>query len=207
MVAETVGHSITMNDPDLSLVERSQQNDLEAFEVLVQRYQGKVYSFVCKMTNDVADAEDIVQEVFIRVYRSIHRFRAESTFQTWLYRIALNMCVDRSRRSQREVPVAFSLDANPEQEGTERLREIPDESHNPERVAERAELQSRVRRCLAQMSAKLRTVIVLYDIQGLSYEEIAATLRCPIGTVKSRLFNARADLARRLESYLAETPD
>ena len=202
MVADAIRGLATMTDVDVALVERCQQNDLEAFEELVRRYQARIYNFVCKTTNNPADAEDMAQEVFIRVYKSIHRFRSESTFQTWLYRIAHNICVDRSRRSQRQVPVAYSLDAPTEDDGEEHPRDLPDRTGNPEQVAERTELQQRVWGCLAQMSEKLRTVIVLYDIQGLSYEEIAETLSCPLGTVKSRLFNARAELGRRLQSYV-----
>jgi RNA polymerase sigma-70 factor (ECF subfamily) len=202
MVARAIRGPIAMDDADEALVERCKANDLHAFEELVRRYQTKIYNFVCKMTGDSADAEDIAQDVFVRVYQSVHRFRGESTFQTWVFRIAMNMCVDRSRRTQRRVPVAYSLDASPEEGAEDSAREIPDETQVPERLAERAELQLEVRRCLAGMSAKLRTVVILYDIQGLSYEEIAQTLRCPIGTVKSRLFNARAELGRRLQPYL-----
>jgi len=202
MVAQAITGSATMTDADTLLVERCQQNDLEAFEELVRRYQNRIYSFVCKTTNDPTEAEDLTQETFLRVYKSIHRFRGESTFQTWLYRIAHNICVDRSRRSQRQVPVAFSLDAPHDDDGETGPRELPDESRNPARVAERGELQRLVRHCLSQMSEKLRTVIILYDLQGLSYEEIAETLACPLGTVKSRLFNARAELGRRLQFYI-----
>lgn len=190
-----------MTDADLVLVERCQRNDLDAFEELVGRYQNRIYNFVCKMTNDPVEAEDLTQEIFLRVYTAIHRFRGESSFQTWLYRIAHNLCVDRSRRSQRQVPVAFSLDAPLDDDTESGARELSDESRNPARLAERGELQRQVRRCLGQMSEKLRTVIILYDLQGMSYEEIAATLACPLGTVKSRLFNARAELGRRLQSY------
>jgi len=202
MVADAIRGLATMTDVDAALVERCQQNDFDAFEELVQRYQTRIYNFVCKMTNSPADAEDIAQDVFVRVYKSIHRFRGESTFQTWLYRIAHNICVDRSRRAQRQVPVAYSLDAPTEEDGGEHPRDLPDRSGSPEQIAERTELQQRVWRCLGQMSERLRVVIVLYDIQGLSYEEIAKTLSCPIGTVKSRLFNARAELGRRLQSYV-----
>ena len=112
------------------------------------------------------------------------------------------MCVDRSRRAQRQVPVAFSLDAPLEEGAEEGARELPDSGTDPEQLAQRGELQKQVRHCLSQMSEKLRSVVVMYDIQGMTYEEIAATLRCPMGTVKSRLFNARAELGRRLQSYV-----
>jgi len=205
MVASAIARPTVMSDPDLALVQRCKQNDLAAFEELVCRYQGKLYNFVCKTTSNAQDAEDLVQDIFVRVYRSLHRFRGESTFQTWLYRRAHNMCVDRSRHVSRRVRATFSLDARPagrEDSTGEQRRELADATAVPSDLAERQELRQQVRQCVAKLSEKLRVVVVLYDLQGFSYDEIAQILGCPLGTVKSRLFNARVELARLLEPYL-----
>lgn len=188
-------------DRDQDLVERCRANDRVAFDELVERHKNRIYGFIVRMVNDTYEAEDLTQEVFLRAYKCVRGFRGEANFQTWLYRIASNLCVDWSRKRKRRVDVAFSLNQAQEEEA-DGTKEIPDHGANPEVAAQRAELQASVREVLAQLSDKLRAVIVLYDLEGLTYEEIARSLGCPIGTVKSRLFNARAELGRRLRSYV-----
>lgn len=191
-------------DPDLALVNRCKENDAASFELIVHRYKNKIHNFVSRMVSNPEDAEDVTQEVFLRVYTRIHYFRGDSSFQTWLYRVATNLCVDRSRRVKRQVPQAFSLDESYDDEDRGNGREIADERSDPFHEVARGELKRVVQGGLAKLSEKLRTVIVLYDIQGLSYEEIAQVLGVPIGTVKSRLFNARAELARKLKPYVVQ---
>jgi RNA polymerase sigma-70 factor (ECF subfamily) len=191
-----------MDHSDLALVERCQRGDRAAFEALVKRYQDRIYNFVYRMTEDPDEAEDLTQEVFVRVYRSLPRFRGQASFQTWLYRIASNLCIDRHRHQERSPQVVRSLDAPVEGPDGEREFEVPDWQSNPESAFLSQELREQVHRALASLTEKLRVVVVMYDMQGLSYEEIAQILRCPVGTVKSRLFNARAALREALRPYV-----
>lgn len=197
--------NIELDGVDSALIDQCRQQDAAAFESIVNRYKNKVYNFVYRMISNPEDAEDITQEVFLRVYTRIHRFRGDSSFQTWLFRIATNLCVDRGRKLKRQVQQATSLNqplADHGEEGSGAGRDIPDLLSDPYRAVARDELQQVVQDGLGRMSEKLRAVVVLYDIQGLSYEEISQTLGVPMGTVKSRLFNARAELARRIKGYV-----
>lgn len=200
----TLRSATEMEDIDLILVGRCKRNDSGAFEILVHRHKNRLYNFVYRMINNAEDAEDVTQEVFLRAFTRLQLFRGECVFQTWLYRIATNLCVDRSRKIKRQGPTPLSLDEPRDDEGEGNVREIPDERSDPFHELARQELRRNVQQGLARMSPKLRSVVVLYDIQGLSYEEIAQVLRIPVGTVKSRLFNARAELARKLKPYVVD---
>jgi RNA polymerase sigma-70 factor (ECF subfamily) len=171
------------------------------FEPAVRSYKDKIFHYVCRLTGDVEEAEDITQEVFVRAYRSRETFRGECSYMTWLHRIAINLCIDRARDRQRRVDDAVSLDAPLDSDDAPGW-EPSDWSHDPCRELERAELRERVQQSLGTLPDKLRNVVVLYFMQDLSYEEIAATMECSVGTVKSRLFNAKARLARKLRSYV-----
>lgn len=191
-----------MDRRDRAFVERCQRGDQAAFEGLVQRYQDKVYNFVCRMIEDPDEAEDVTQEVFVKAYRSLPKFRGQASFQTWIYRIASNLCIDRHRHRERSPQVVRSLDAPLEGHDGEMEFEVPDWQYNPESSFLSQELREEVHQALASLSEKLRLVVVMYDMQGLTYEEIAQVLRCPVGTVKSRLFNARAALREALRPYV-----
>jgi len=190
-------------DSDAYLVERALDKDLAAFEKLVTRYQGKIISYAARMLSDQDEAEDVAQEVFVKAYRSLESFRGASSFSTWLYRIATNLCIDRVRKRKRSPQQAYSLDEPLDKEDDAGGRDLPDLSMEPTKNVEREELRKQVRSTVAEMPDKLRSVLVMCDIQGMAYEDIAKVLDCPIGTVKSRLFHARADLARRLRPYMA----
>ena len=190
-------------DNDLALVERALGDDIAAFETLVSRYQSRIIAYSMRMLRDNEDAEDVAQETFIKAYRSLDSFRGASSFSTWLYRIATNLCIDRARKRKRSPQQAYSLDEPFDKEEDSGGREIADLSEEPSRGVERDELRRQVRETVALMPEKLRAVLVMCDIQGMAYEEIAQSLECPIGTVKSRLFHARADLARRLRPYMS----
>lgn len=190
-------------DSDLALVERALGDDIAAFEALVSRYQNRIIAYSVRMLHDNEDAEDVAQETFIKAYRSLDSFRGASSFSTWLYRIATNLCIDRARKRKRSPQQAYSLDEPFDNEESGGGRELPDLSSEPSRGVERDELRRQVRETVAQMPEKLRAVLVMCDIQGMAYEQIAQALDCPIGTVKSRLFHARADLARRLRPYMS----
>ncbi len=189
-------------DEDAALVERALNEDLAAFEQLVTRYQDKITGFAARMLSDRDEAEDVAQEVFIKAYRHLESFRGASSFSTWLYRITTNLCIDRVRAKKRRPQSAYSLDEPIDREEDSGKREIADLSFEPSGQIERDELRLQVRQTMAEMPEKQRSVLVMCDLQGMAYEEIAQVLDCPIGTVKSRLFHARADLARRLKPYM-----
>ncbi|MBV9866817.1 MAG: sigma-70 family RNA polymerase sigma factor [Abitibacteriaceae bacterium] len=190
-------------DSDSYLVERALDNDLAAFEKLVSRYQSKIVSYATRMLSDADEAEDVAQEAFVKAYRSLESFRGASSFSTWLYRIATNLCIDRVRKRKRSPQQAYSLDEPMDKEEERGGRDVPDDSGEPSKNIEREELKAQVRQTVAEMPEKLRSVLVMCDIQGMSYDDIAGILDCPIGTVKSRLFHARADLARRMRPYMS----
>lgn len=187
------------------LVERARAGDALAFDELVTLYMDKIYSYVARMVGDTSEAEDIAQETFVKAFRNIRSFRGASSFQTWLYRIASNLTIDAVRRRKRRENTV-SLDAPVEGDAGQITRELEDVSlAGPSGSLETAELQRHVHRAIQELSPKLRAVVVLYELQGLSYEEIAEVLRCPLGTVKSRLFNARMELKERLRGILTES--
>jgi RNA polymerase sigma-70 factor (ECF subfamily) len=185
-----------------ALVARAKQRDYAAFEQLIRLYKDRIYNYVSRMLHDPTEAEDIAQETFIRAFQSLPHFRGVSSFQTWLYRIAGNLAIDAARRRKRRDSQSVSLDEPLNAQDGEVVRDVPDPRHGPAGMAEVNQLQGEVLKAIAELSPKLRPVIVLYDLQGLSYQDIAEVLGCPLGTVKSRLFNARAQLKEKLESRL-----
>jgi len=191
-------------ESDVYLVERALDGDIVGFEKLVVRYQNKLIGYVARMTNgDRDEAEDIVQETFIKAYRSLDGFRGQSSFSTWIYKIATNLCIDHARSRKRRPQSAYSLDEPYEKDGDDKGgREIADDRYEPGKGVERDEMRQMVRETVAAMPEKQRQVLVMCDLQGMAYEEIAANLEIPLGTVKSRIFHARADLARRLRPYM-----
>ncbi len=184
------------------LVERAKAGDRPAFGQLVEVYQDKIYGYVSRMLGDPDEAEDVAQETFVRAYRSLPHFRGAASFHTWLYRIASNLAIDVARRNRRQSTGDFSLDEPLESEEGDYEREIADESGSPEQLTQRREMQELVRQAVAELPEKLRAVVVLYELQGESYEDIAEILGCPLGTVKSRLFNARSQLKDMLEQLV-----
>ena len=191
--------AIRMPLTDLSLVERCRVNDDAAFGEVVARYKAKIYNYVYRMTGSADDAEDLTQEVFIRMYTSIDSFRGQSSLNTWLFRIAGNLCIDRFRRSKNRTP-AYSLD---EPVGDDaQAREVADETYAPHRLLENVEMAEQIQTALSKLPEKLRATLLLHDIEGMPYEEIAQIAGCPLGTVKSRLFNARMQLRQHLAGYL-----
>ena len=184
------------------LVERAKAGDRPAFGQLVEVYQDKIYGYASRMLGDPDEAEDVAQETFVRAYRSLPHFRGAASFHTWLYRIASNLAIDVARRNRRQSTGDFSLDEPLESEEGDYEREIADESGSPEQLTQRREMQELVRQAVAELPEKLRAVVVLYELQGESYEDIAEILGCPLGTVKSRLFNARSQLKDMLEQLV-----
>ena len=195
-------------DGDLEWVRQCQEGDLQAFRRLVERYEGRIYTLACSILGDRETARDAAQEAFIRAYRSLPGFRAKSGFYTWLYRIAVNICLNTARRERRR-PDTASLDGLLESGKTPPERLFG--GTLPADEAERAELQASIQAVLNSLSPDHRVVVVLKDIEDLSQEEIAEALGCSVGTVKSRLSRARVhlrDLLRPIyEEWMGRTPD
>jgi RNA polymerase sigma-70 factor (ECF subfamily) len=182
-------------ESDLALVERVQRGDKAAFDVLVLRYQHKVLKLVMRYIRDAMEAEDVTQEAFIKAYRALPGFRGDSAFYTWLYRIAINTAKNALVSSKRR-PVDYDLDLqDPDQyELQARLKD----GETPEHLVLTEEIRETVNAAMAELPEDLRTAIVLREIDGLSYEEIATAMDCPVGTVRSRIFRAREAIDRKL---------
>ena len=181
---------------DLSLVQRVQRGDKSAFDVLVRKYQHKVVKLVMRYMRDPADAEDVAQEAFIKAYRALPQFRGESAFYTWLYRIAINTAKNAIVSRDRS-PVEYDLDLQ-DQEGSYDMQGRLADTETPEALALTDEIRTIVNKAIEALPEDLRTAIVLRELEGLSYEEIAAAMDCPVGTVRSRIFRAREAIDRKL---------
>lgn len=181
---------------DISLVRRVQRGDKGAFDVLVLKYQHKVIKLVMRYVRNPAEAEDIAQEAFIKAYRALPQFRGDSAFYTWLYRIAINTAKNAIVSRDRS-PVEYDLDLQNPEESYDMHGRLKD-AETPEGLVLTEEIRSTVNDAIAALPEDLRTAIVLRELDGLSYEEIAATMDCPVGTVRSRIFRAREAIDRRL---------
>ena len=190
---------MTQDENDQQLVQRVQAGDQSAFNLLVLKYQHRVLKLVGRFVSDAAEAQDVAQEAFLKAYRALGSFRGESAFYTWLYRIAINTAKN-ALVAQRRRPVDFDLDLqDPEQfERQARLKEVD----TPEGVLLTEEIREVVERAMEQLPEDLRTAIVLRELEGLSYEEIAEAMDCPVGTVRSRIFRAREAIDKKLKPLL-----
>ena len=195
-----------MAQTDTALIARCQKADVAAFNEIVARYKNKIYNYLLRMTGSQDDAEDLTQEVFVRMYTNIRSFRAEASLSTWLFRIAGNLAVDAFRRGKKERGVVTSLDASSgvggEDETGAATQDVPDWSQEPTRLFGHKELGGQIQAALEKLPPKLRSAVVLYDVEGLPYEEIARIENVPLGTIKSRIFNARVALREQLRPYL-----
>ena len=180
---------------DLSLVRRVQRGDKGAFDALVLKYQHKLVKLVMRYVRNPAEAEDIAQEAFIKAYRALPQFRGDSAFYTWLYRIAINTAKNAVVSRDRS-PIEYDLDRSSD-ESYDMQGRMKD-SETPEGLVLTDEIRSIVNAAIDALPEDLRTAIVLRELEGLSYEEIATTMDCPVGTVRSRIFRAREAIDRRL---------
>ena len=187
---------MTADASDLSLVQRVQRGDKGAFDVLVLKYQHKVVKLVMRYVRNPAEAEDIAQDAFIKAYRALPQFRGDSAFYTWLYRIAINTAKNAVVARDRN-PVDFDLDMTNNDESYEMQGRLKD-SETPEALVLTDEIRTTVNAAIANLPDDLRAAIVLRELDGLSYEEIAAAMDCPVGTVRSRIFRAREAIDSRL---------
>ncbi|MCC5911761.1 MAG: sigma-70 family RNA polymerase sigma factor [Clostridiaceae bacterium] len=179
-----------MDHDEKTLIEKSQKGDVESFEILITSYQKTAFNIAYRMLGNFEDANDITQEAFIKVYKSIDKFKGESSFTTWLYAIVNNICLDFLRK-KKKIKI-ISIDKSQGNENYQ--REIPDETNTPEVLFEKKEVRRTVQDAINQLKDEHRTIIILRDIQGFSYEEIAEILDISTGTVKSRISRARRSL-------------
>ncbi len=181
---------------DLGLVRRVQRGERGAYDLLVLKYQHKVVKLVMRYLRDPADAEDVAQEAFIKAYRALPQFRGDSAFYTWLYRIAINTAKNALAARDRN-PVTYDLDLQGNDESADIVARLKD-PETPEGLALTEEIRTTVNAAIEELPEDLRTAIVLRELEGMSYEEIAASMECPVGTVRSRIFRAREAIDRRL---------
>jgi RNA polymerase sigma-70 factor, ECF subfamily len=187
---------VTVEESDLVLVKRVQRGDKTAFDLLVRKYQHKVVKLVLRYVRNPAEAEDIAQEAFIKAYRALPQFRGDSAFYTWMYRIAINTAKN-SLASRDRSPIAYDLDLNDPEESHSVQTKLQDPD-TPEGMALTEEIRQIVNSAIEALPEELKTAIVLRELDGLSYEEIAAAMECPVGTVRSRIFRAREAIDKRL---------
>jgi RNA polymerase sigma-70 factor (ECF subfamily) len=190
-----------VSESDWDLVERAREGDRGAFRTLVERYQRKMAGLAVGMLRDSDDALDVVQDAFAKAYQNLGRFKGDSSFYTWLYRITVNLCIDHQRREGRMVRV--SMDA-PDDGDAPSPPTVSDESvrADPVRGVQDSELRRHLERAMAELTPEHRAVILLREVEGLSYDEIAQALDCPKGTVMSRLHYARRQLQDKLRELL-----
>ena len=190
-------------DADAALIERIKQGDPRAFEMLVVKYQRRIERLIGRMVRDVDLVPDIAQETFIRAYRAIPQFRGDSAFYTWLYRIAVNTAKKALVELKRDPLVSESaLSSRDEDDETSRVENELSDGETPDALLASKEIAVAVNAAIEALSEDLRQAITLREVEGLSYEEIAEVMNCPIGTVRSRIFRAREAIATRLRPLL-----
>ena len=190
---------MTAAETDQQLVARVQKGDFRAFDVLVLKYQHKIFSLISRYVHDADEVQDVAQEAFIKAYRALPRFRGDSAFYTWLYRIAINTAKNHLvARSRRPPGSDVEIDDAEYFEGGAALREI----ETPESALFGEELKQVVDRAIAELPDDLRTAVTLREFDGLSYEDIAEIMGCPVGTVRSRIFRAREAIDRQVRQQI-----
>ena len=189
-------------DADAPLIARVKQGDVKAFEMLVVKYQRRIERLIGRMVRDVDLVPDIAQETFIRAYRAIPQFRGDSAFYTWLYRIAVNTAKKALMELKRDPLVSESARASRDDDETSRVENELSDGETPDAVLASKQIAAAVNFAIEALSEDLRQAITLREIEGLSYEEIAELMNCPIGTVRSRIFRAREAIALRLRPLL-----
>lgn len=190
---------MTASDTDQQLVQRAQRGDLRAFDLLVLKYQGRIAALVSRYVSDAGEVEDVTQEAFIKAYRALGKFRGDSAFYTWLYRIAANAAknhlVAKGRRPGADATIE---DAEGFEEGG-----MLSESASPEALAMGSELAEVVESALNALPDELKAALMLREFDGLSYDDIADVLGCPVGTVRSRIFRAREAIDQRVKEQIS----
>lgn len=188
-----------MNDEERAIIKEAQRGNLLAFETLVKRYERQVLQLAFSLVNHPQDAEDIYQEVFVRVFRNLHKFQFRSEFSTWLYRVVVNYCLNYRKRRDRTRSVSLEQDWNESESGWSRT--LPVDEKNPEQRVINYELSNKIDLALAQLSPRQKTVFVLRHYQGHKLSEIAEMMGCSLGTVKNYLFRATQKMQQLLHEY------
>jgi len=187
-------------DDDLNLIESFKQGDTSAFGEIVLRYQDKIYNLCRHMLGNAADAEDAAQDVFLKAYQALPKFQPEASLYTWLYRIATNTCIDHKKK-----PVFESLFGD-SGEGERLVHDRATDAPSPEKLYQSKQIDKALQESLGKLSPKLRAIIILKEIEELSYEEIADALEISMGTVKSRIARAREELQRLMQKFREQNP-
>lgn len=190
---------------DQQLVERAQRGDKQAFGLLVSKYQRKLMRLLSRLVRDSAEVEDVAQETFIKAYRALPSFRGDSAFYTWLYRIGINTAKNFLVSQGRRAPTLTGFDSE-EAETFEEGEQLRD-NNTPERLMLSKQIAETVDAAMDSLPEELRTAIMLRELEGMSYEEIAGVMECPIGTVRSRIFRAREAISEKLRPLLDTAPD
>ena len=196
---------MTDRDIDRQLVARAQRGDKQAFELLVEKYQRKLARLLSRFIRDPAEVEDVTQEAFIKAYRALSAFRGDSAFYTWLYRIGINTAKNYLMAMGRRAPTSTEVEAE-EAEGFEEGEQLRD-INTPESLLLSNEIAQTVNATIEGLPEELRTAIQMREIEGMSYEDIAKAMDCPIGTVRSRIFRAREAIAAQLRPLLDTRKD
>jgi len=196
---------VSERDVDAKLVARVQAGDKAAFDLLVLKYQRKILRLLSRMLRDQSEIEDVMQEAFIKAYRALPQFRGDSAFYTWLYRIAINTARNWMA-SQARRPSSLGQHQSEDGETFDEIDNLTD-NNTPESMLASREIAESVNQTIQELPAELRTAIVLREIEGLSYEEIAEAMGCPIGTVRSRIFRAREAIAVKLRPIIDHQGD
>ncbi len=201
MVTGTASGAVPVSEStsDANLVKRVQQGDRKAFDLLVLRYQHKIIKLIMRYVREPADAHDIAQDAFLKAYRALPRFRGDSAFYTWMYRIAINTAKNHLVAQKRR-PVDFDLDLQDSEPFD--VQHLLKDIDTPEGLALTDEIRQTVQDAIAELPPDLRTAIVLREMEGMSYEQIAQTMECPVGTVRSRIFRAREAIDKRISPLL-----
>lgn len=199
-LTEYIGHDEALSkDTDQELVRRVQSGDKSAFDLLFSRYQQKIINLISRYVKDNSEVQDVAQEAFIKAFRALPRFRGESAFYTWLYRIAINTAknhlVSRGRRPPNTDVDIDDAELNP-------TSTVLQEAESPEAALARDQLSSGIDAAIAELPEDLRSAVTLREFDGLSYEQIAEIMDCPVGTVRSRIFRARESIERHIEPLL-----
>lgn len=187
-----------MGEKEDRLIVKAQAGDRRSFDALVAATYQLVYNTAYRVLGEPEAAADATQTAFVRAYRSLHNFRRSSSFSTWMYRIVTNVCIDKLRLREREPHDSLTVEDENERQGQ---RDLPDERSRPDTLTEKRELQEAVHQALSRLKPEQRLIIVLYDLNGFSYENISEMLNVPLGTIKSRLNRARKALREEMRSY------
>ena len=189
------------SDADQILIERVKRGDKKAFDALVLKYQGRILNLASRFVRDPADAGDVAQEAFLKAYQSLPKFRGDSAFYTWLYRITINTAKNYlTAQARRPVETGLNFAEMEQIEDDDTLKE----QATPERLLLTSEIQQTIMAAIGELPGELRAAIILREIDGLSYEEIATVMECPVGTVRSRIFRAREAVDKQLKPLLDE---